>query len=464
MPDVNDREDPMAAFCRMVMNTTYEDLPEDVVNYAKQSILDTVGVTIGGSAMEGIPAVIDFVKDRGGKPESLIPFYGGRVPASEAALALGPMARALDFGQVHEEATHNSEYTVPALLSAAQLREEVSGKEFITAFSVGQEVMIRIGIAFRGVSKGWSHGRELGHFVFGATASVGKLLGLSLGELENAEGIARGLTQPHDLAMYSPGTLMVRMHHGFVCRDAINACLLARRGITGPKEVLAPPRGYLGFAKWETDPDALLKGLGQQWEMLNVMIKLYPCCKCIHTAIDGISAQMREHNFAAGDIEKIDVDESSINWSVVCVPREMKWNPGNIPECLFSLPYCIATAICDRGVFLDSFRPEAITRKEVRNLMPKISAREDSSLPNWASRVCTTLRDGRKFSGDYMYGKGHPLNPLTEQELIDKFKMCVPYSAYGLTEDVVNSVIDALLHLEEVDDVVTALLLPLTPG
>jgi 2-methylcitrate dehydratase PrpD len=60
------------------------------------------------------------------------------------------------------------------------LREGVSGKEFITAFSVGQEVMIRIGMAFRGVSKGWSHGRELGHFIFGATASVGKLLGLSL--------------------------------------------------------------------------------------------------------------------------------------------------------------------------------------------------------------------------------------------------------------------------------------------
>jgi 2-methylcitrate dehydratase PrpD len=253
------------------------------------------------------------------------------------------------------------------------------------------------------------------------------------------------------------------MHHGFVCRDAINACLLARRGITGPKEVVAAPRGYLGFAKWETDPDALLKGLGQQWEMLNVMIKLYPCCKCIHTAIDGILAQMREHNFTAGDIEKIDVDESSINWSVVCVPKEMKWNPGNIPECLFSLPYSLATAVHDGGVFLDSFRPEAITRAEVRNLMPRISAREDSSLPNWAARVRTTLRDGRKFSGDYIYGKGHPLNPLTEQELIDKFRMCVPYSAYKLSDEVVNSVIEALLHLEEIDDIVTALIFPLMP-
>ena len=67
---MKDKKDPMAALCRMVLNTKYEDLPESVVNYAKQSILDTIGVIIGGSAMEGIPAVVDFVKDRGGKPES----------------------------------------------------------------------------------------------------------------------------------------------------------------------------------------------------------------------------------------------------------------------------------------------------------------------------------------------------------------------------------------------------------
>lgn len=82
-------EDPIITLCRMVIGTKYEDLPRGVVNYAKQCILDTIAVTIGGSAMEGIAAIVDFVKNKGGKPESIIPFYGGKVPASEAGLAIG---------------------------------------------------------------------------------------------------------------------------------------------------------------------------------------------------------------------------------------------------------------------------------------------------------------------------------------------------------------------------------------
>src|SRR4030067_2814759 len=95
------QEDPMRTLCRMVINTKYEDFPGDVVNQAKRSILDTMAVIIGGSGLEAIPTVVDFVKDKGGKPQSIIPFYGGKGLASEAAFALGPMARAQGLGDVN---------------------------------------------------------------------------------------------------------------------------------------------------------------------------------------------------------------------------------------------------------------------------------------------------------------------------------------------------------------------------
>lgn len=459
-----DQEEPMIAMCKMVVNTKYEDLPRKVVNYAKRSILDTVAVTIGGSAMEGIPVIVDFVKNKGGKPESLIPFYGGKVPAIDAGLAIGPMSRAMDLGDVHEEAGHCSEYTLPTVLAATGLRDKVTGKEFITAFVVGQEVLVRIGIAFKGISKGLPMGRSSGHYIFGCVAAAGKLLGLSLAEIENAEGIARGKTQPHDTAMYHPATLMVRVHHGFVCRDSIEACLLAKRGITGPRQgVLTGPRGYLAFAKWGTDLDALTKGLGNKWEMLKTMMKPHAACKCTHTAIGGILDQMKEYNFKVDDIASIHIDESSVNWAVVCEPIEEKWNPQTVPECQFSLPYVVATAAYDNDIFLDSYTPEAMARKDVRNLMTRISAREDPSLPPFAARINTTLKNGRRYSKECIHIKGHPKNPFTEQELIDKFKKCVPYSAYKLSDSVVDSVIKALLNLQEVDDVVKSVILPLTP-
>lgn len=459
------QEDPIITFCRMVIDTKYEDLPSHVVNRAKQSILDITGVIIGGSAMEGIPPVVDLVKDKGGKPESVIPFYGGKVPASEAALAIGPMSRAMDFAEIHPEAFHCTEHTVPALLAATGLKDKVTGKEFITAFVLGQEVMLRIGIAFK-PSKAWTFGMTTGHYIFGSIAAVGKLIGLSQEELENAEGIGRGMTQPHDTAMLNPCTLMLKVHQGFIAQDAINACLLARRGITGPRrEVLVGPKGYLSFPKWETEPSGLTKGLGEEWEMLNVVMKPYIGCLSAHTSMHGIIEQMGEYNFGVEDIAAIETAQPPASWRLACTPWEEKMNPQTGYEYQFSLPYLVATAAYDKDVFLTSFTPEAVARQGVRELMTRISAKEDTGLPPWATKLTTTLKDGRKYSKEYFSAdvKGSPQNPFTEQELIAKFKRSIPYSAYKLSDTTVDSLIETILNLEKVDDVVSAIITPVTP-
>jgi 2-methylcitrate dehydratase PrpD len=458
----NEHEDTMRALCRMVNEIKYSDLSISVVNQAKQSILDTLAVTIGGSAMEGIKTIVDFVKEKGGKPESVIPFYGGKVPASEAGLAIGPMSRAMDLGDIHEEALHCSEYILPALLAATGLKDEVAGEEFITSFVVGQEVLIRIGMAFRASSGAGANGRNSGHFIFGCVAAVGKLLNLTLDELEEAEGIASEMTQPHSRAMYSPATLMIRVHHGFICQDAINACLLAKAGITGPRiGILNAPAGYLGFAKWETNENTILNGLGTTWEMMNVNMKRYPSVISTQTAIDGILEQMREHKFTGDDIAHIEIDG---RFPVdTAERREGMWNPRTIPECQFSLPYTVATAAYDGDVFLDSYTIQTMARKSVRDLMTRISIKEDLTLPSRAARLHTILKDGREYSVERIYSKGHHLNPFNRTEIIEKFRKCACYSAYKLKDAAIESVINTTLNMESSNDIVNALLMPLTP-
>lgn len=461
------RPDPMNALCKMAIGTKYEDLPDKVVVHAKHCILDTMAVITGGSAMEGISAIVDFVKEKGGMPQSVLPFYGGKVPASEAAFALGPMARAMDMGDAHQEGGHCSEYIIPALLAATGLKDSVSGKELITALVVGQEILVRIGIAFQLVSQGLVQGHHGGHYIFGCIASVGKLLDLSLEELENAEGIGRGMTQPHDMSMYTPPSLMVRVHHGFTCQDAINACLLAKRGISGPRgeftDVLAGPTGYLSFYKWQTNPDILTKELGSRWEMLNLTMKPFPACMCTHTSIEGTLELMKEHNFKVRDIAFIDIDVSPIVWAAVCTPKEKCWKPQTIPECQFSLPYTVATAACNKAFFLDAYTPEAMARRDVRETMRKISAKEDPGLPPFAVRLNIGLLDGSKFSKEMTYVKGHPENPFTITDLIDKFRKCSLYSAYTLNDSLVDSITKTIQDLDNVNDVVGAILYPLTP-
>ena len=148
----------------------------------------------------------------------------------------------------------------------------------------------------------------------------------------------------------------------------------------------------------------------------------------------------------------------------MCEPTDKKWHPQTVPECQFSLPYAVATAAIDKKVFLQSYAAEARQRQDVRELMSTISATEDPSVSDWGARLTTTLRDGRKIVTEHVYVKGHPENPFSEQDFIDKFRMCVPFSVLPLSERVVEAMVDDILALEKVDDVVAALLLPLTPA
>ncbi len=458
-------EDPMATLCRMALQTEYADLPAAVVRHVRHSLLDAIGVTIGGSAMEGIPAIVALVKERGGNPQTPLPFYGGRVPANEAALAMGPMPRAMDCGDLHEEAGHVTEYVVPTLLAATGLRGKVTGKEFLVAMAVGQEILVRLGTAYKVISRAVKNHECGGHYIFGAVAAVGKLLNMTQEQLENAQGIARTMTQPGTMGIYSPATLMVRTHHGLVSQAAITCCQLAQRGITGPRaEVLLGPKGYLSTARWETEPDFILDKLGEHWEMENIITKGYSACYFSHTSIDGIRELMKENAFGATDIASIHIVTSTPSWRAVCEPQEKKWNPVTVPECQFSLPYVVAIAAFDNKVFLESYSEEARARPEVRELMTRITAEESSQVPDWGANLTVTLRDGRVLSKECVYVKGHPQKPFNEEDFIAKFKLCVPYSAIALPQLTTDKMIHDILHLEEVEDVVSVLLDPLMPS
>ena len=462
-------EDPMNTLCRMVVQTKYDDLPPAVVQYAKQSILDIIGVIIGGSAMEGILPVVKIVKDKAGKPESYIPLHGGKVPAANAAFAIGSMTRAMDFAQIHPVALHCSEHVIAPLLALASKKGNVSGRDFITAFAMGQEVILRIGVAWR-VATGKLHNLGSGHYIFGSVAGAGKLLGLDQEILENAEGIAREMNQPYDRAAFYPPTHMIKVHMGFVAQDAVTACLLAKRGTTGPRnDVLLGFRGYFNtVAKWETDPDFLTQDLGEKWEMMNAEVKPYTGTKFLHSSIHGIIDQKQRHDFKADDIDTIHIEQAPLGYHLIGTPemKEKRWNPKDIYEFQYSLPFVVASAAYDGDVFITSFEEKARNRSEVRNLMSRISVSADEQMPVWAARLTTTLKNGKKYTNEFFARdvKGHPENMFSEKELIEKFKKSVPYSIYKIPEKSIDSLIDAILNMEKVQDVVDTVINPLVPA
>lgn len=445
--------EPAEKIVDFIINTRCEDLPPDVIDFAKRDILDTVAIAIGGSASEGCPEAVNLVKGWGGARESTILVYGGKVPAPMAAFANDVMARALDMGDTHPEAAHIAEYELFPLLAVAEMKGGVTGKEFIAAYVVGHEIACRIGTASFAVSEGGLHGRHPCLGPFGATTAMSKLLGLDAKTTWNALGIYYAVSGAWDMQMYNEGTLMVRGHHAFVCEDAVNAVLLAQRGITGPKNIFSGKDGFFTqFYPWKNDPNLLTDELGEKWEITKTMLKPYSACKFTHTSISGVIDFVTKHNIKADDIESIECTVSRPA-QLVIQPNDIRWNPKTMPECQFSLPYTVATAAVKQKVFLSDYTDKEMARADVRELMTKVKATVDDKLPVFTALVKITLKDGKEYSTRVDYPKGAPENPMTWDDITQKFYGCAAYSAKPIPQRNLDQVCEMVRNLEDASDV-----------
>lgn len=465
-------EDGMNTLCRMTHELEYQDIPPEVIEFAKELILDTIGCMIGGHGQHPLPEIAHHLQKQGGVGEAYIMFHGGKkIPAEQAAMAMGPMPRALDWAAIHPEAMHSVEHTLPPMLCALGYLDtvegkRVNGKEFLTAFVAAQETLIRIGIGFRG-NIGVQRGRSNGHYIFGSVAGVGKLLNLPLDQLENAEGIARNMTQPHDMATYHPITHMVKVHQGFIAQDAIQDCKFAKLGVTGPRNnVICGPMGYFGMANWETDEDILFDHLGEKWEQMGIEMKAYAGCKCLHCAVGAAEYLAKTNHLTPDDIAHIHVEDSTLNINVSGGTMEEKLNPKDIFQRQFSIPYMVATMLYDGELIPQSFFDEPASRQYIKDFMQKVDIVENKDLKPWNSKVTLTTRDGRVFvkEMDPIELKGSVEHRYTREELIYKFKTLAKMSITEFSEETLNSLIDRVLHLEDSDDVLEDIVFALTPN
>lgn len=450
------KRDLMGDLVHFIVSTNYDDIPFEMIQHAKQQILDTIGVIIAGSSAKGCGEVLDLVREWGGREECTIPVFGDKVPAPLGGLAIGPMARALDLGDTCEEAGHVSEYVIPALLPAVELRNRVTGKQFLTAYILGCEVLIRIGEPAFMVMSLYDQHKYCMFRYFGPTAALGKLLQLDEDTLWNAMGLVYNQAGG-DLQMYDDGVLSVRMQHGFVADAAIKAVLLARKGITGTRNILEGNRGglYVGFYPNHKDLSIVLDGIGKIWKGLHMNPKFHSACAYSHAAIDATIEIILHNNLQASEIKIIYVDIAKDAYDFICQPEDVVRDPKTIPQAQFSGPYTLSTAALRQRVCPDDFTEEAIRRKSVREFMNKIKISPSQDLARKyvsAAKVTIETMDGRTFNKEVIFRIGDWRNPATREQIVEKFSSLVNYSAKAFSNRKKDQIVESFLHLEDVAD------------
>jgi 2-methylcitrate dehydratase PrpD len=429
---------------RFVTTARFDDLPADVVDKAKLHLLDTLGAGLAGSGAAETQAVLGTLASGPaavwGSPVSLAP--------RDAAFANGVAAHAFELDDTGG-CDHSGAVVVPAALAAlAASARPVSGRELVTAVVLGYEVGRRLLEACGGYEAhneaGWHSTGTCG--TFGAAAASARLLGLDPAECAHALGLAASWSGG-TWAFVHDGSMAKRLHAGRAAEGGLWAALLAAVGVTGPGDVFADVwGGFLStFAPGSADPDALTRELGERWRIMRCSIKPYASCRGTHSAVDALRAIRAETGLTSEQIRSVEVTASPF-LAAMCGGRDV----AELPAAQLSLPYALAALLRFGDVGLAEFSHRRRADPTLGATMDRITVRSDPRL-GAASQptVVVTGATGQRHVRRVEDPLGSPTNPLTEAEIVDKFR---GHAERALTSGAADSLARLVLTLEQLPE------------
>jgi 2-methylcitrate dehydratase PrpD len=400
----------------------YEDIPGPVIQRAKDTIADTVATIMYGGELPWSKMIAAYARHNGpGGKSRILGAPDMLVHAPSAALANGAFAHAFELDNLTKpnSGSHPGATMLSSSLAVGQERG-ASGRELITAFVAGAEVMIRIGVATRHSQEEHGYHAPGTTGPFGAAAATGRLIGLDAAKMQNALGIAASTASGLlEFAKSGTGAMVKRLHLGRAAESGVLAASLAEEGFTGPTTAIEGEFGFLRVLCRDYDMDALTHGLGETWATQTIMMKRYACHITAHTPVEATLALKEEHKFGAEDIAGIAIEGTERAVRVNNIPQ-----PKDLLLAQYSIPFCVALAMYRNPVDPRSFDESAVRSPEIMDLAARVKM---SVLPppdnrsDMTSLVSIALKDGRTVSRRSSAFMGTPERPLGQPELREKF-------------------------------------------
>ena len=443
------------SLAQFAADLTYEDLPPEAVDRAKYLCLDFAAVALNGSTTPSAKAVVRAIERTGRTGTSVVIGTPTRVLPEYAAMANGTAFHSIELDDVNNEASlHPGVVAYPTALAMADL-SPVDGKSFITAVTVGYDIIVRLGRALKPAehyARGFHPTGTCG--AFGAAVVSARLLGLEKDAIVSALGIA-GSQAAGSMEFLTQGVWTKRLHPGWASHSGVWAGLLAREGFLGPTTIIEGERGFLHAYSADPDLALVLSDLGEVLHITRTSVKPHACCRYNQGPIDCLLDLVNGHQLKAQDVQQVRVGLLSAGYNVVATPEEDKRNPTSVVDMQFSMPFAAAVALLYGRASLEEYAPGVAQRPEVRELMTRVTCMPDPALdaqfprywPAWAEIY---TRDGRKLRGEVQYPKGDPENALSWNEMKEKF---VTLSAPVISEKRQREIMAAVESLENMRDV-----------
>ena len=447
-----------------VASTKFEDIPSNVLEVEKQSILDNIGIISGGADGDGCREFVEYAVEAaaGGNPEASVLGFDIKLPAIWAAFANAAMTMALDFADTSATATiHPNTSTFAVCLAMAQKNKNISGKDFLTAMCVGSETACRLAraaVSSRFVPYGFYMPPVFTSF--GATAAACKLLGLDADQIIDAWSLNLSQYTCSSELTQNKETPIRSIREAFAAKSAMSSAILAGKGIKGYKD---PFEGKLGFYHAyfddDYDPDLVLKDLGSDWECAKLIFKPWPCCMGNHGCVNAAINIMAEHGLEIKDIKSIHAEVPTVA-KAVCEPLEQKRAPQNAINAKYSIPYTVSVALLDGNVGLGSFDDDQLKRADILALAQKVDYELNDEWDKnveykTGGKLTITMADGTAYDNWVIKTLGNPENPMSKDQFKAKFLSCMSKAAKPLPSETCEKIFADVMSLETLADVST---------
>jgi 2-methylcitrate dehydratase len=426
---------------KFVVDAAYDALSESVRLQLRIRILDSLACAIGSVSAEPVRRIREQIDDFGGRPHCTL-IGGGRTAPDRATLFNGALVRYLDFNDSYlakGETCHPSDNFAPVLAAAEYAGGH--GRDLLTALAVAYQVQCRLSEVAPVRAKGFDHTTQGSYAV---AAGVSRALGLD--QKRTANAIAISGTAFNALRVTRTGALshwkgLAYPNTAFCC---LHASFLAKRGITGPLEVLEGNKGFMESIAGPFEIDWQAEGLDR---VPRTIVKKYNAEIHSQSAIEGLLELKHDHHFGASDVEGVEVEIFDVAYDIIGGGEEGEKAAIRTKEDAdHSLRYILAVALLDDQVMPEQYTPTRIASQDVQDLLQRVSIRPQASLsrrfPNeMPCRLTVHLRDGRcvkKQKSDY---DGFHTRPATWDLVQRKFEqLSNPYASLRLQREIVDRV------------------------
>ncbi len=377
---------------------------------------------------------------------------GRRVDAVSAAFANGLMIRCMDYNDIYwkQDPSHPSDI-FPAAIAGCE-RAQSGGKELIVGLVLGHEFEMRLcEAAFPGIrERGWHHA-TLTAFVSPIVA--GRALHLPWEQIQHAIGISASRHCTLGAVTAGKLTMMKNTVDPMATQSGVMAALLAEKGYSGPEHGIDGKEGltHVFGPAWKLN--LLTDGLGESWRITQCGMKAFPTEALTHTPISAVLDLVKSNDLHPEQVEKIQIRSLARAADILSDPS--KYDPRSKETADHSLPYVIAAALVERQVTPVQFTMKKIMDPMIRQQLHKIEVVADPEIEKVfpaLQRVIVQIntKDGRSYTKQLDFPKGDPRNPLTDQEVEEKFAAL----ADGvLSPGAQKRVKDAVWNLERVGSV-----------